>query len=343
MPGINMLIMNDVVTLDHGSGGRRTKVLIDELFASIFRMKQPLTDSAVNKCTGSYYAFTTDSYVVTPPFFAGGNTGNIAVCGTINDLAVSGAKPMVLSAAFIIEEGFAMTSLEKIVRSMASDADKAGVQIVTGDTKVVEKGKCDGIFITTSGVGFIEERLKGISTASGVIPGDKIIINGNLGNHALAVLAARGELSFSTSIRSDVAPLNKLITNITDKINGVRFMRDATRGGLAGVLNELASMAGFALSIDESSVPVAEEARGLCEVLGFDPLYLANEGKVVMVVSADEAEKTVSLMKNEEYGETATIIGEVSSQGKAIVNMLTVPGGSRIIDVPSGNQIPRIC
>ncbi len=343
MHGINMEKTTGKILLDHGGGGRHTHSLIGSVFAGAFGMDSPLTDSAIGECKGSMFAFTTDSYVVRPAFFPGGNTGKLAVCGTVNDLAVSGAIPLALAAAFIIEEGFPVSSLQEIVNTMASEAARAGVRIITGDTKVVEKGKCDGIYITTSGIGFIDPRLSHTGRAERVRPGDRIIVSGPVGNHSLAILSARKELNFSTELFSDAASLNGMIKRLTDNIEGVHFMRDATRGGLAGVVNELSSITGLNVLIDENAVPVDEEVKGICEVLGFDPLYLANEGKAVIVVSAGEAEEALSVIRSEEPGRRAAIIGEIGKERKTIVSMRTIAGGNRILDVPSGSLIPRIC
>ena len=266
--------MNDIITLNHGSGGRHSAELIKKVFVSRFGMSGPLTDSAVLDWNGSLQAFTTDSYVVDPLFFPGGNIGKLAICGTVNDLAVSGAVPMYISASFIIEEGFPLSFLEKIAESMAEEAKQASVKIVAGDTKVVDRGKCDGIFITTAGTGKLNPDFRHISSGARVKAGDRIIINGQLGNHAVAILGARNNLSFSSPVVSDCACMNNLIQVILSQCSDVHFMRDLTRGGLAAVLNELALITEKGIAIEEKSVPVDDAVKGLCEIMGFDPLNL---------------------------------------------------------------------
>lgn len=335
--------MNDVITLGQGSGGRLTHRLIEEVFSKRFSMPEVLTDSALVNTRGEMVAFTTDSFVVDPLFFPGGNIGKLAVCGTVNDLAVSGAIPEFLSAAFIIEEGLPVADLKKIVESMADEAERAHVKIVTGDTKVVEKGKCDKLFINTSGTGTISPINEHISTGIRIKPGDKLIVNGSLGNHALAVLGARNNLNYRIPVISDCAALNHLIASVLESGNEIRFMRDLTRGGLATVLNELAGMINMGIYVHESSVPVDDPVRGLCEMLGFDPLYLANEGKVLFVTGSDDAQKIVEILRSDPLGRSAEIIGEVLPKGKAHVVLKTSIGGERILDMLTGTQIPRIC
>lgn len=335
--------MDEIITLNQGSGGRLTHKLIEDVFRKYFGMPEPLTDSAIIKEAGGTIAFTTDSYVVDPIFFPGGNIGKLAVCGTVNDLAVSGAIPKFLSAAFIIEEGLPLKDLVTIVETMASEAEKAGVKIITGDTKVVEKGKCDRLFITTSGTGILDPAREHISIGKNIKPGDKLIINGSVGNHALAVLGARKNLSFSTPIISDCASLNELVNQVMVKSKGILFMRDLTRGGLATVLNELAGIIRFGIMIEEDAVPVDEPVRGLCEMLGFDPLYLANEGKLVIVTERSEAQKVVDIMRSDPLGQKVAIIGEVVQDKRNLVTLHTSIGGKRILDMPSGTQLPRIC
>ena len=335
--------MEGLISLNHGSGGKQTHELISKVFAKSFGMSEPLTDSAVLKITGSRIAFTTDSYVVDPLFFPGGNIGKLAVCGTVNDLAVSGARPLYLSASFIIEEGFPAAKLSDIVASMAEEARKAGIKIVTGDTKVVEKGKCDGMFITTSGTGTVLPEREHISSGSRIQQGDKLIINGPLGNHAIAVLGARNNLSFTTPVVSDCAALNNMIESVLTGCNDVRFMRDLTRGGLAAVLNELAGMTEKGMLVNESLVPVDDPVRGACEMLGFDPLYLANEGKVLIVTGAGSEAEVLGIMRSDPDGRRSEIIGEVVSDDRHHVILNTITGGKRIVDMPSGIQLPRIC
>lgn len=335
--------MTELISLNHGTGGKLTHTLINKVFAGRFGMDLPLTDSAVLKGTDVTLAYTTDGYVVNPLFFPGGNIGKLAVCGTVNDLSVSGAYPAFIAASFIIEEGFPVKELVEIAEAMADEAIKAGVRIVTGDTKVVEKGKCDKLFITTSGIGFLKNGMEHISAASLVSPSDRIIINGTVGNHSIAVLGARNNLTFSSSVISDCASLNHLIRKVLDSCKEVHFMRDITRGGLATVLHELAEMSGTGIIINESSVPVDDPVRGLCETLGFDPFYLANEGKVIIVAGSGEAEKVAGIMRSDPLGIKAEIIGEIIPDNKNMVILNTSIGGRRILDMPSGLQLPRIC
>ena len=335
--------MDEFITLGHGSGGKLTGELIRNIFARRFDMNEPLTDSAVVENEGDETAFTTDSYVVDPPFFPGGNIGKLAVCGTVNDLAVSGAIPRYLSVSFILEEGFPVKKLIEVVESMAMEAKKAKVKIVTGDTKVVEKGKCDGIFITTSGTGVTRKGCKDIGTGRLVRPGDKLIINGAVGNHSIAVMGARKQLSFVSDVVSDCAALNHLIGKVLDISNAVHFMRDVTRGGLAAILNELSDMTGLGIFVDEENIPVDESVRGLCEMLGFDPLSLANEGKVLIVAGVEDAGQILDCLRADEPGKNASVIGEITENRVKEVILKTLSGGNRILDVFSGLQLPRIC
>lgn len=335
--------MDNFISLKHGSGGKQTYELISKIFAKRFGMAEPLTDSAILKITGNVLTFTTDSYVVSPLFFPGGNIGKLAVCGTINDLAVSGANPLYLSASFIIEEGFYVDELQSIANSMAEEAERAGVKIVTGDTKVVEKGKCDGVFITTSGTGVLAPEREHIGSGSKVKEGDRLLINGPLGNHGIAVLGARKNLSFTTSLISDCASLNYLIDSVLKACSKIHFMRDITRGGLAGILNELSAMTGKGILIDESCIPVDDPVKGTCEMLGFDPLYLANEGKVLIVAEAGTESKVLNILRSDPLGKYSEIIGEITSDQRKQVILNTITGGKRILDMPSGIQLPRIC
>jgi hydrogenase expression/formation protein HypE len=302
-----------------------------------------LTDSAVLKENGLNLVFTTDSYVVDPIFFPGGDIGKLAVCGTVNDLAVSGAIPRYISASFIIEEGLTLNDLEAIAGSMSAEAKKADVKIVTGDTKVVEKGKCDKLFITTSGIGILRSDLEHISYGKRVKSGDKIIVNGPLGNHSIAVLGARKKLSFNSPVASDCASLNHLIRIVLDECDEIHFMRDLTRGGLATVLNELTQMIRMGITINESAVPVEEPVKGLCEILGFDPLYLANEGKVLFIAGNEEHKKILNLLRSHPLGKYSEVIGEIVHDNRNLVVLNTTIGGKRILDMPSGIQLPRIC
>lgn len=335
--------MSENISLSHGGGGRQTLDLIQGIFTKRFGMKDPMTDSAILAVPSAMIAFTTDSYVIDPIFFPGGNIGKLAICGTVNDLAVSGADPKYIAAAFIIEEGFGTSDLEKIASSMADQAEAAGVKIVTGDTKVVEKGQCDGLFITTTGVGILREEYAHISSAIRVRSGDRLIINGSSGNHAVTILASRRNLTFDAPLISDCAALNHMIRKVLDNNDGVHFMRDLTRGGLAAVLNELAVMTGRGITVEEDSVPVDEPVRGLCEILGFDPLAMANEGKVIVVAAPGEADKILNIMRSCPEGKDSSIIGIVTDErpGRVVLNSST--GGTRFLDMPSGIQLPRIC
>ncbi|MCD4679636.1 MAG: hydrogenase expression/formation protein HypE [Bacteroidales bacterium] len=337
--------MDNRILLGHGSGGQLSHDLISGLFVKYFDnpILKDQTDSAILKIDKDLLAFTTDSFVVDPVFFPGGNIGTLAVAGTVNDLAVSGATPLYLSSSFIIEEGFGMKELETIVRSMAEEAKRAGVMIVTGDTKVVDKGKCDKIFINTSGIGELLKRHKNISSGKEIKTGDKIIVNGSIGDHGMAILAAREFLNLSSDLKSDCACLNLMIRKAMGASPNIKFMRDATRGGLATVLSELTSDREFGLHIDESSIQINEKVKGMCEILGFDPLYVANEGKIVMVVDKDDAESVLDALRADELGRESTVIGEIVDDhpGKAWIN--TIIGGNRILDMLAGEQLPRIC
>ncbi len=337
--------MEKNVLLGHGSGGRLSHELIKNIFYKYFnnQVLSQQTDSAILPCDASNLAFTTDSYVVDPIFFNGGNIGKLAVCGTVNDLAVSGATPKYISSAFIIEEGFALEDLEKIVATMAEEAQKAGVVVVTGDTKVVNKGQCDKVFINTAGIGFLEPKHNHISSGENISTGDKILINGSIADHGMTIMAARNFGNFNTAISSDCAPLNGMIQEILESGCRVKFMRDATRGGIATVLCELAENSKLGVLVNETAVVINENVRGMCELLGFDPFYVANEGKVIVVVDRDDAEKALEIMRQNEFGKEASIIGEMVAdhQGKAILR--TEIGGKRIIDMLAGEQLPRIC
>lgn len=336
---------SDKILLGHGSGGKLSHNLIEQVFVKHFNnsILDAQTDAAVLDTQGKSISFTTDSYVVDPIFFPGGNIGKLAVCGTVNDLAVSGAKPLYLSSSFIIEEGFPIEDLGKIVETMAAEAKKAGVKIVTGDTKVVDRGKCDKVFINTAGIGVIEDDKKHIGGGSQIAVGDKIIVNGTIGDHGMAIMSARNDLNISSPIQSDCACLNGLIESALKVSDKVKFIRDATRGGLATVVSELVDKKEFGINIDEAAVPLFDSVRGMCELLGFDPFYVANEGKFVMIVSPDDAEKVVAEMQKHEFGEKSAIIGEITEEhiGKSIVK--TGIGGKRILDMMSGEQLPRIC
>ncbi len=338
----------DVITLAHGSGGKAMRDLIDEIFVTGFDSPQlseledqARFDLAELTATGDRLAMTTDSYVVSPLFFPGGDIGSLAVNGTVNDLAVSGAIPRYLSCGMIMEEGLPISTLRRVVASMKAAADAAGVQIVTGDTKVVHRGAADQLFINTAGIGVIPE---GVEIHAGRAQvGDAIIINGYLGDHGAAILDARGELALESSIESDCQPLHGLIQTMLAVCPDIHCLRDATRGGLATVLNEFAVASGLGIQLNEQGLPVREEVRGFCEILGLDPLYLANEGKLVAIVPGEQAQAVLSAMRAHPAGERSAIVGEVVPQPGGRVVMKTLFGGDRIIDMLVGEQLPRIC
>ncbi|MBF0494009.1 MAG: hydrogenase expression/formation protein HypE [Candidatus Omnitrophica bacterium] len=333
----------DNITLAHGSGGKLTHEMIGGIFFKYFKneMLERAEDAAVFAIKGKRIAFTTDSFVVKPIFFPGGDIGKLAVCGTVNDLAVVGATPKYISCAFIIEEGFSFSDLEKIVKSMADWAKDAGLKIVTGDTKVVGRGEADGIFINTSGIGVFEKDVK--LGAEKIKPGDKVILTGNIADHGLAVLGKRKGLEFESEIVSDVAPLNKMLLELTKKVGGVKFMRDPTRGGVATTLNEITEGRKFGILIEEKNIPVSENARAACEILGLEPLYVANEGKAIIVVSSKNEKKALSSLRKNKYGKYAVTVGTVTKNNPGKVCLLTAYGTVRIVDMLSGEQLPRIC
>ena len=344
MPIIGIKIMNnDEILLGHGSGGKLTHDLLDKIFFKYFNnpILNKKNDSAVFEINDAKVAFTTDSYVINPIFFPGGDIGKLAVCGTVNDLAVSGANPLYLTASFIIEEGLKFSDLEKIVKSMSEEAKKIRVLIVTGDTKVVNKGECDKLFINTSGIGIIE---KGYNLNNSIKVGDKILINGFIGDHEIAILSKRNSIELKDKIISDCASLNNLIKKAIKISKNIKFMQDITRGGLATILSEIITKNNnIGITIDEKEIPVRESVKGLCEIFGFDPLYLANEGKVLMIVAKNDAEKIVKEWKQDKLGKDAKIIGEIVNENIGKVILKTVAGGNRIIDMLSGLQLPRIC
>lgn len=338
----------DRVTLAHGGGGKAMRDLIDDVFIAAFRNPDmgDLEDQARLSVPGlrddgAQLAFTTDSFVVDPVEFPGGDIGTIAVCGTVNDLAVGGATPLWLSAAFIIEEGTEIALLRRIAASMRRAADAAGVSIVTGDTKVVGRGSADKVFVTTTGVGVLppDRRL----AARSIAPGDVAIVNGVLGDHGAAILAARGDLALTTDIVSDCQPLNGLMQAIVAAAPDCRAARDATRGGLASCLNEMAEAAGVGIEIDETALPLRAEVKGVCEILGLDPLYLANEGTLVVFVPPDQAEAALAAMRSDPAGAESVVIGRATETRPGTVVMNTVFGGGRIVDMLVGEQLPRIC
>jgi hydrogenase expression/formation protein HypE len=339
----------DHVLLGHGSGGQLTADLIQRLFLPGFGgdVLGKLEDQATLRLGGDNgvkaprIAFTTDAFVVRPLFFPGGDIGKLAVCGTVNDLAVGGARPLFLSAAFILEEGLPLTDLERIVASMRKACSEAGVELVTGDTKVVDRGKGDGVFITTSGVGLVpEDRSLSIHNAR---PGDRVLLSGTAGDHGIAILSVREGLEFETVLESDCAPLADLTRVMLDACPGIRCMRDPTRGGVSSVLNELAAASRVGVDIDEAAVPIRPEVRGACEMLGLDPLYVANEGKLLAVCPPEDADRLLVAMRNHPLGANAAVIGTVVSEHSGMVILRSRVGGERVVTMLAGEQLPRIC
>ncbi len=331
------------ILLAHGSGGELSQQLVASVFARAFRnpILQPLDDSAVIPAGGESWAFTTDSYVVTPIFFPGGDIGRLAVCGTVNDLSTSGARPLYLSAGFILEEGFPLDDLQRIVASMQEAAGEAGVQIVTGDTKVVNRGGADGVFINTAGIGVIPPGVN--ISGRNARPGDRVLVTGTLGDHGVAILSAREGLEFSTTVASDCAPLNHLVQKMVAASPHIHCLRDPTRGGLSSTLNELARQSGVGIWVEENRVPVKEEVRGACELLGLEPWILANEGKLVAIVPEDAAPGILRAMKDHPLGREAAIIGEVREEPRGKVVLRTPIGSTRLLDMMVGEPLPRIC
>jgi hydrogenase expression/formation protein HypE len=341
------------ITLAHGSGGRAMHELVEGLFLEYLRnpLLEMLEDQAVFEVGGiagpARMAFTTDSYVVDPIFFPGGDIGKLAINGTVNDIAMSGARPLYLSAGFILEEGFEIADLRRVLESMRDAAAEAGVEVVTGDTKVVQKGSADKIFINTAGIGVIERPIH--LSASNAQIGDKVILSGTLGDHGTTIMIARGELELETEIESDTAPLGTLVAEMFDEaarvssLQAIHALRDPTRGGIATTLNEIALSSELCIEILEELIPVREEVKGACEILGLDPLYVANEGKLVAIVAPEIAESVVARIKQNSYGRDACIIGEVKAEPQGIVAMRTGFGGTRIVDMLVGEQLPRIC
>jgi len=338
----------DTITLAHGSGGKAMRDLIEDVFVGGFDNEylaaledQARFDLADLATLGGRLAMTTDSYVVDPLFFPGGDIGKLAVTGTVNDLAVSGAKPLYLTCGMIIEEGFAVEDLRRIVASMKITAGAAGVSIVTGDTKVVHKGAADKLFINTAGIGVIPSSIN--ITATRAKPGDVVLINGFVGDHGAAIVDARGDMSLEHTINSDCQTLNHLIECMLEVCPDIHCMRDATRGGIATVLNEFAESSNVGIALNESALPVRIEVRGMCEILGLDPLYLANEGKLVAIVPTHQANDLLNAMKNHPAGKDSAIVGEVISEHAGRVILKTGFGGDRIVDMLVGEQLPRIC
>jgi hydrogenase expression/formation protein HypE len=332
----------DKILLAHGSGGKLAHDLVEKSFVRALAnpLLDKLDDSAVFDFSGRL-AFTTDSYVVSPIFFPGGDIGKLAVCGTVNDLATSGAKPLYLSLSFIIEEGLSLVELEKVVKSVQKAVGEAGVEIVTGDTKVVTRGSADKLFINTAGVGVIPEGVD--ISGSNAKPGDKVILSGTIGDHGIAVISKREGLSFATKLESDCAPLGGLVADMLKASPNIHSLRDPTRGGLATSLNELARQSKVGIRIEEGKIPVREEVLAACEMLGFDPLYVANEGKMIALVPPQDADKVLKAMHKNKYGKDAAIIGEVMGENPGRVVMKTVLGSSRIVDMMVGDLLPRIC
>jgi hydrogenase expression/formation protein HypE len=346
VPGLTCplpIMHHDHIVLGHGSGGKLSAELLESVFLPAFSNPtlDKLDDQAVLRINGSRLAFTTDSFVVTPLFFPGGDIGRLAINGTVNDLAMSGARPLYLAAAFILEEGLAMDELRRIVASMSESAKEAGVQLVTGDTKVVNRGKGDKIFISTTGIGLVE-RPSDIS-ADRAQPGDKIILSGYIGDHGMAILSQRENLEFEGVIESDCAPLHTLVSDMLDVCSDIRCLRDPTRGGVATVLNELAVRSKVGMQLSETAIPIRETVRGACEILGLDPLYVANEGKLVAIVPPDSAMAIIDRMRRNPFGRDACVIGDVVAEHSGMVLMNTEIGGTRVVDTLFGEQLPRIC
>jgi hydrogenase expression/formation protein HypE len=337
-------LIDEVITLAHGAGGKSSAALVDAVFLEAFRNPEleQLGDGAVLTLpSGERLVFSTDSFVVAPLRFPGGSIGHLAVHGTVNDLAVSGARPKWLSAAFVIGEGFPIAELREIVADMAAAARAAGVQLVTGDTKVVPKGAADGLYITTSGVGLIPDGRQ--LSASKVQVGDRVVLSGTLGDHGMSVMMARGDLDIEAEIESDTAPVNDLVEALLAAAPSTRWMRDPTRGGLGTICNELAQDTGLAVILEEDALPVAPMVRGACDLLGIDPLYVANEGKFIAVVPPDETDAALAALRDHRLGRDAAVIGEIVAEPEGIVALRTGFGGTRIVDMLVGDPLPRIC
>jgi hydrogenase expression/formation protein HypE len=333
----------DTILLGHGSGGKLSAELLRDVFLPAFAnpVLSRLEDQAVLQVAGARLAFTTDSFVVKPLFFRGGDIGSLAVHGTVNDLAMGGAQPLALSAAFILEEGFPLPDLQRIAQSMAQAAALAGVSIVTGDTKVVERGSGDGVYINTTGIGLVADGLN--LSAAHARPGDRVVLSGAIGDHGAAILTEREGLALEGALKSDSAPLNGLVEAILAVTRDVHAMRDPTRGGLASTLNEIAAQSHVGIALREETIPLHEGVRGACEVLGLDPLYVANEGKMVAIVPAGCADAVLSAMRRHPLGAEAAIIGAVTAEHPGLVTMRTVFGTTRVVDMLAGDQLPRIC
>jgi hydrogenase expression/formation protein HypE len=334
---------DEFILLGHGSGGRLSAKLMEEVFLPAFRNPslERMDDQAVLDMPAGRFAMSTDTYVVKPMFFPGGNLGELAVYGTVNDLAVGGATPKYLSAGFVLEEGLPLDTLRRLVSAMAAAARRCGVEIVTGDTKVVEKGSGDGVFINTTGVGFVPDGVN--YSAANVKPGDRIVLNGSLGEHGITILAQREGLELGGDLRSDAAPLHELCAAVTKSAPGLHTMRDLTRGGLSSALNEIARSARVGVEIEERAIPMHDEVRGACELFGLDPLYVANEGKMIAFVPEKEADAALAAMQANELGGHARIIGVVTERHPRMVTMRTTLGTERIVDMLAQDQLPRIC
>ncbi|MEK7485173.1 MAG: hydrogenase expression/formation protein HypE [Planctomycetota bacterium] len=339
----HIAIDKDRVDLSYGAGGRHTMQLIDELFIEAFDNEylREKNDNAQFPFHGRLVV-STDAHVVSPLFFPGGDIGKLAVSGTINDISVAGAKPVALTASFILEEGFPLSDLKKIVYSMAETARKCGVSIVAGDTKVVEKGKGDGVFITTTGIGIIQQENIQVRPFR-ARPGDQILINGTIGDHGIAIMSKRENLSFQTDLESDVAPLHELIQQLISAVPDIHCMRDPTRGGVASALNEWALSSQVGMVIDEALIPIRPEVESACEFLGLDPLNVANEGKVLIICEKKHAESLLKIMRLHPLGQEASCIGEVIEDPHHFIRMKTRIGGTRMVHWPSGEELPRIC
>ena len=332
---------DDRILLAHGSGGKMSHDLIASFMPELANpILDKLDDSAVFEASGRL-AFTTDSYVVNPIFFPGGDIGKLAVCGTVNDLSMAGAKPLYLSLAFIIEEGLPVADLKRIIASIRATAREAGANIVTGDTKVVDRGSADGIFINTAGIGLVREGTN--VSAANARPGDKLILSGNIGDHGIAVLSQREGLKLQVPVPSDCAPLNRMVAEMLAVSKSIRCLRDPTRGGLATTLNDFAGQSGVGIRIEEDKIPVDRAVAAACELLGLDPLYIANEGKLAAVVAPGDSDRLLNKIKQDRYGAGASVIGEVVREHPGRVVMKTILGASRIIDIPVGELLPRIC
>ncbi|MGP8219626.1 MAG: hydrogenase expression/formation protein HypE [Limisphaerales bacterium] len=331
------------VLMAHGGGGKLMHQLIGQMFLSAFSnpLLETQHDSTVVEWTGKKLAFTTDSYVVRPIFFPGGDIGSMAVHGTVNDLAMSGARPLYLSSAFILEEGLRMETLWRVVCSMRDAAQSCGVQIITGDTKVVDKGKGDGLFINTAGIGVIEHEQT--IAPQNVRPGDGVLVSGDLGRHGMAIMAVREGLAFESRIESDSAPVHEVVLELIRAGVEIHCLRDLTRGGLASALNEIAEVAGVKIAIEEKSVPVREDVHAACEMLGLDPLHVACEGRFAAFVAAKDVERALQIMRGHDEGTGSAVIGQVAESSTPLVTLKSAIGANRILDMPSGEQLPRIC